>query len=55
MQPRRTSSVLFYPSAWKVNSQKFISDILHFLTPMRTENGQLPRLAAYCQYKILER
>jgi hypothetical protein len=38
-----------------VNSQKLISTILHSLTPIRDENGQLPWLAAYCQYKILER
>jgi hypothetical protein len=31
------------------------SNILHSLTPMRAENGQLPWLAAYCQYKISER
>jgi hypothetical protein len=42
------------PSAWKGSSPKIISNILHFLTPIRTENGQLPRLATYCQYKKME-
>jgi hypothetical protein len=46
---------LIHLSAWKVNSPKFMSNILHSLTPMRAENGQWPRLAAYCQYKNLER
>jgi hypothetical protein len=45
---------VYSPNVERVNSPQFISTILHSLTPIRAENGRLPRLVAYCQYKTQE-